>query len=417
MLGHARNPAILMLQGPPSLFWCELAKKFQAAGVRAHHVNFSLGDRIFWPMGGALNFRKPLSDWPAYLSELITSENITDILYYADQLPYHRVAADVAKRLGVKCHAVEYGYLRPDWITLERGGMGRLSHFPNQPGQISAIAGQVGPADMTLRYPHTFWQEASNEVIYNLAAYFGRPMFPGYQSDKYYDTIFEYVMWLPRMFSKPKTMPVEYSRDDSPAFFLVALQLQSDYQIRANSPYTHLSEMIEQVIGSFAKYASSHVRLVIKQHPLDHDLERWEKVARQIGDRFGVNERIDFIDKGDINTLLPKASGVIVVNSTVGLHSLCAGRPTIAMGSAVFDVEGLTHQTGLDSFWGDPSPVDMGLRDDFIRALAASLQVKGDFYNSSGRKVAAAEIVKRVLNGTVNCPDAFVEVPPRLEDS
>ncbi len=414
MSSQTQQPAVLLLQGPPSIFWRELGQGFEAAGVKAHHINFSLGDWIYWLKSGAANFRKPLSAWDGYLSEFIIRENITDILYYADQLPYHRVAAGVARRLGVKCHAVEYGYLRPDWITLERGGMGRLSHFPDQPERIAKIASQVGPADVVVRYPHKFWQEASNEVIYNMAAYWGRLIFPHYQADKYYDPFFEYIMWLPRMFRRPKTMPAHYTRDDSPPFFMLALQLQSDYQIRSNSPYTHLSEMLEEVIRSFAAFAPRNVRLVIKQHPLDNGLERWEKVVPEIVVRHGLSERVDFIDKGDINILLSKVSGVIVVNSTVGLHSLTALRPTIALGSAIYDVAGLTHQKGLNSFWTDPTPVDPVLLDQYIRALAASIQVKGDFYNKAGRKAAIAEIVVRIVNGTVNCPDAFVEVPPRF---
>ena len=82
----------------------------------------------------------------------------------------------------------------------------------------------------------------------------------------------------------------------------------------------------------------------------------------------------------------------------------------------MYDIKGLTHQKGLDSFWNDPTPVDTGLLDRYIRALAASIQLKGDFYNRGGRKFAIAEIVSRIVNGTVNCPDAFVEVPPRLAD-
>jgi capsular polysaccharide export protein len=415
MSSQTQQPSILLLQGPPSIFWRELAQGFEAAGVKANHINFSFGDWIYWLKPGARNFRRPFSAWAAFLGDFIVEEKITDILYYADQLPYHRVAAEVAKLFGVKCHAVENGYLRPDWITLERGGMGRMSHFPDQPGQIATIASQVGPVDMAVRYPHKFWQEASNEVVYNLSAYWGRPIFPRYQADKYYDPFFEYVMWLPRMFRRPRTMPARYLEQDSPPFFMLALQLQSDYQIRANSPYSHLSELLEEVIRSFAEFAPRHVRLVIKQHPMDNGLERWEEVVPRIAGRHGLADRVDFIDKGDINILLPKVSGVIVVNSTVGLHSLTARRPTIALGTAVYDVKGLTHQEGLDSFWTDPTPVDPVLIEQYTKALAASIQIKGDFYNKAGRKVAIAEIVRRILGGLVNSPDAFVEVPPRLE--
>ena len=396
------------------MFWRELANAFEAKGVRAHHVNFSLGDWLYWMKSGAINFKGPLSEWENYLSDLIVRENITDILYYADQLPYHRVAAEVARRLGIKCHVVEFGYLRPDWITLERGGMGRLSHFPNQPEQIARIASQAGPADMAVRYTHTFWQEAHNEVIYNLVAYFGRLFFPRYQADKYYDPFMEYVMWLPRMFRRPKTIPECYTRDDSPPFFMLALQSQSDYQIRANSPYEHLSEMLDDVIGSFATHAPEPVRLVIKQHPLDNGVEKWRKVVPEIAARHGISERVDFIDTGDINVLLTKVTGVVVVNSTVGLHAVSAQKPTIALGTAVYDLEGLTHQGSLDSFWTDPTPVDAVLLDQYVRALATSIQVKGDFYTKAGRKAAIAEIVARIVNDRVNCPEAFVEVPPRF---
>ena len=199
------------------MFWRELAVAFEAAGVKAHHINFSFGDWIYWRKSGARNFNKPLSAWSEYLGDFIIRENITDILYYADQLPYHRIAADVAKRFGVKCHAVENGYLRPDWITLERGGMGRHSHFPDDPEQIAKIASQVGPADTVLRYTHKFWHEATNEVVYNLAAYLGRLIFPRYQADKYYDPLFEYIMWLRRMFRRPKTMLSSLSEKRQPA--------------------------------------------------------------------------------------------------------------------------------------------------------------------------------------------------------
>ncbi|WP_117193874.1 capsule biosynthesis protein [Rhizobium terrae] len=405
---------VLFLQGPPSVFWRELADAFEAQGTGTVRVNFSFGDQLYWRKRGAVNYRGTLRRWPRYLAEMIRRDGITDILYYADRLPYHRLAARVARKLGVRCHAVEFGYLRPDWITLERNGMGRFSHFPNDPEHIRAIAAKVAEPDLEARYGHTFGQEATNEVVYNLAAYFGRPMFPFYRSDKYYDPLFDYTSWLPRMFRPRHDLPAGFFDDTSRKNYLLALQLQSDYQIRANSPYRHLSQMIEQVLQSFARHAPDGSRLIVKQHPLDNDLEGWRKTVTRLAERYRISTRVVFIEKGDLAAILKHTHGVVVCNSTTALHSLRAGLPTIALGTAIYNVPGLTHQGGLDSFWRRPERIDQGLLADFIKAIAGSVQVKGNFYHETGRKLGIEAIVSRISGNLVNQPDAYVERPPRL---
>lgn len=405
---------VLFLQGPPSTFWRQLAEEFETKGFATKHVSFSLGDQLYWWKRGSINYRGTLKAWPRYLARLIKREGITDILYYADRLPYHRFAARVGRKLGVKCHAVEFGYLRPDWITLERDGMGRFSHFPNDPAAIHAIAAQVGEPDLHSKYAHTFGQEATNEVVYNLLAYFGRPLFPLYRSDKYYDPLFDYLSWLPRMFRPQKNLPKGFFDEPAPVNYLIALQLQNDYQIRANSPYRHLSQMLDQVMHSFSLHAPEGSRLVVKQHPLDNDLENWRKVVTGIAKRYHIDNRVFFIEKGDLSHILRHSAGTIVVNSTTALHSLRAGIPTIALGAAVYAIPGLTHQGGIDSFWQNPEAIDKNLLRDFIRALAGTIQIKGNFYNREGRRLAVSTIVDRVVSEMVNQPGAFVEQPPRL---
>ncbi|MNH99615.1 Capsule polysaccharide biosynthesis protein [compost metagenome] len=405
---------VLFLQGPPSVFWRELSQGFEARGVETRRVNFSFGDQVYWFKRGAINYRGTLKAWPRYLAALLKREGITDILYYADRLPYHRLAARVARRLGVRCHAVEFGYLRPDWITLERDGMGRFSHFPNDPDRIRQIAAKVADPDLKNRYPHTFGQEATNEVIYNLVAYFGRMMFPFYRSDKYYDPLFDYLSWLPRMFRERHDLPEGYFDDKLKRNYLLALQLQSDYQIRANSPYRHISQMLDQVMQSFARHAPENGRLIIKQHPLDNDLENWRKVVAELAAKYRIENRVAFIEKGNLAEILRECHGSIVVNSTTGLHSLRADVPTIVLGAAVFDIPGLTHQGGLDVFWRHPERIDRSLLACFIKALAGAIQIKGNFYHSEGRKLGISTIVDRVIGQLVNEPDAYVAQPPRL---
>ncbi len=405
---------VLFLQGPPSVFWRELSDGFEAQGIDTKRVNFSFGDLLYWRKRGAINYRGTLRRWPRYLADLIRREAITDIVYYADRLPYHRLAARVGRKLGVRCYAVEFGYLRPDWITLERDGMGRFSHFPDDPAAIMKIADGMSPPDMKAKYAHTFEQEATNEVIYNLASYFGRPLYPLYRSDKYYDPLIDYLSWLPRMVRKRHRLPADFFAENAPKTYLLALQLQSDYQIRGNSQYRHLSQMLDEVVYSFARHAPDKSRLVVKQHPLDNDMEGWAKVVARIADKHRVKGRVLFMEEGELAPVLNQSAGVIVVNSTTALQSLRANVPTIALGAAVYDIPGMTHQGGIDSFWKTPEPIDQKLLTAFIAAIGATIQVKGNFYNREGRKLAIETIVGRIRDGLVNEPGAFVPVPPRL---
>ena len=50
------------------------------------------------------------------------------------------MAIEAAKARGVAVIVTDYGYLRPDWITLERDGMGGNSLFPRDPAEIRRLA-------------------------------------------------------------------------------------------------------------------------------------------------------------------------------------------------------------------------------------------------------------------------------------
>jgi capsular polysaccharide export protein len=130
--------------------------------------------------------------------------------------------------------------------------------------------------------------------------------------------------------------------------------------------------------------------------------------------RYRIQNRVTFIEKGNLAEILRNCHGAIVVNSTTGLHSLRADVPTIVLGAAVFDIPGLTHQGGLDSFWRHPDRIDHKLLADFITAIAGTIQVKGNFYHPEGRKIGIETIIDRIVGDLVNQPDAYVAQPPRL---
>lgn len=390
-----------MLQGPSSRFWPELGDELARRGAKVHKVNVHLGEVAYWGLRRSRCYWGRFSAWRSFLRHYLVKNGIDTILYYADRQPYHVVAGELAVELGLQAYVIENGYLRPDWITFEPLGMSRFSHFLRDPGVIEKIAAQSPDPDLHVRYSFTFAEEAANEVAFNLLGYFGRIVFPFYRSDKYYSPLKDYLFNLRRQFRlkglnerASQEMKVITSRGDR--FFLVALQTQGDYQIRDNSPYMHIREMVFEVLQSFKKSAEPDTRLVFKIHPHDNGIEGWGDLVACYAESLGIRDRVSVIDGGHLQGILTSAQGTILINSTVALHALRSRCPVKVMGSTICDVPGLTFDGDLDSFWTEVQPVNEIFMQTFVKVLAYAVQVKGSFYNKSGRVAATVEIAQRL---------------------
>eukprot|EP00913_Durusdinium_trenchii_P033378 g31247.t1 len=151
------------------------------------------------------------------------------------------------------------------------------------------------------------------------------------------------------------------------------------------------------VIRSFAQHAPVDARLLFKVHPIDNGLSRWPQTIGSLAKQLGVAERVYVADGGDTDALIARAAGVVTVNSTVGLTALGLGKPVIALGSAIYDIAGLTSQQSLATFWTDPSAPHPALYDAFVRALAATTQVRGGFIGRAALRSGAENVAERML--------------------
>jgi capsular polysaccharide export protein len=131
----------------------------------------------------------------------------------------------------------------------------------------------------------------------------------------------------------------------------------------------------------------------------------------------GVAERLDFIDGGDLAALLAGAKGCVVVNSTVGLHALQAGCPVKCLGVALYDIPGLTHQGPLGTFWEAPRRPDPDDVAALVRVLAATIQVRGDFFSPGGRVAAVASTLELIESGAISDYPGRESIPPRLAEA
>lgn len=408
-------PTVLLLQGPPSRLWADLASALRSRGARVLHVQLCLGDRVFW-RGPAQWYGGGFRAWRHWLEALVRREGVDQIVYYADRQPYHRIAQAVARRTGARAHVMEFGYLRPDWITLERQGTGAYSLWPTDPEDWPPAPVQP---DLAVRHTHAFWQEAVGEVTVNLVNSLLWPFHPRYRADKAFHPVADYLLWLPKLAlqgvreRQARRVQTALTAEGS-RFWLMGLQMPGDYMLRGSAVLGDQRQVVARVMASFAAHAGPMDRLVIKLHPFDNGWDRWTARVAHGARRLGISDRVCVLDGGDLGLLLRKAQGVVVTNSTVGLHALRAGRPVITLGVSVYDQPGLTHQGALDSFWSAPQPPDADLLNRFVAALASQTQIKGSVYQPEGRERAAAEMARRIVTETVGPTVAIARPAPLL---
>ena len=393
--------AFLFLQGPITPFFAELADVLEARGHRCLRVNLCFGDRLFWRRRGAVNYTGSVEDWPAFIAELLDREGVTDVVLLGEQRFYHKVAVAAAKARDITVTVTDFGYLRPDWITLEPDGMSGDSRFPRDPQVIFEMASRAPEPDLEQRYSDSFLTQAVWDMLYHLLSSALSFTHPGYKSHQVHHPALVYVgtglHFLRARRSGPAADRVvdEVKAAGSP-YFVFPLQMENDFQLRAYSPFPDMKTPIHQVIRSFATMAPPETHLLVKIHPLDPGLRNWRRIVRRSAERWGAAGRVHFLDGGNLAGMLDGSRGVVTVNSTVGIWALRSGLPVLTLGAAVFDVPGLTYQGDLDHFWTEAQPPDGRLWDAFIRAMAAEIQIRGVYYKSEGRAVAVAAAADRL---------------------
>lgn len=409
------NPApvsprtVLFLQGPITPFFSEIGDLLAARGHRVLRINLCLGDRLFWHRPGAVDYRGNRAKWPAFIEDYLDREQVTDIVLLGEQRFAHKVAIAAAQARDITVVATDFGYLRPDWITFERNGLSGDSVFPRDPEAIKALAARVPPPELSRKYHDDFPRQARWDMLYHLASSFLWFLYPGYKSHQVHHPILVYIGTGLRILGRKlkgqgANRLIESMRDGSQSYYVFPLQMQNDFSVRAYSDFDGLEPAIRKVVGSFAQHAPGDTKLVIKIHPLDPGMIDWRKRSLRIAREFGVSERVFFLDGGSLESLLEKARGVVTINSTVGIWALLAGRPLKAMGRTVYDIPGLTFQGDLDDFWTDSKPADVELRDAFVRAMVATIQLRGVYYNRPGLDNAVREAACRLELNCINAP-------------
>lgn len=375
---------VLMLQGPMGTFFNRVAAWLGEQGIEVKKINFNGGDWFFHRKLDAVDYKGKLRDFPDFLRRFMVEHRIDGVVCFGDCRHYHMAARPVVEGMGLPFFVFEEGYVRPDYITLECGGVNAHSSLPRSPAFYRALPDRPVPKPEAA-YP-CFRRGAWSAMFYYGAGRLLGARYPHYQHHKKFSIAYEARnwcrAWVRKHLNRHRDAPVMETllNEHDGEYFAVALQVYNDSQVRVHSDYPDVRDFIREVVASFAAGANPRHQLVFKHHPMDRGQRDYRRLIDALCVEHGVSGRVHYVHDVHLPTLLRHARGVVTINSTVGLSALYHAKPLKLMGRALYDMEGLTYQGTLAEFWSAEHSIDWELWRRFRTYLITQTQLNGAFY-------------------------------------
>jgi capsular polysaccharide export protein len=390
----AKKTVFLFLQGPQGPFFHRLGRMLQRAGASVWRVGFNAGDRAFWFQPSTyIPFRGALLEWEDTFDALVAEKGVTDIVLYGDTRPVHAKAVARANALGLRVHVFEEGYMRPFWVTYERGGSNGNSRLMNT--TVAEMQTALERSDMEAPMPPSHWGDMRQHVFYG-ALYHWFVMFRNgdyrhFRTHRDIPVIKEFGLYLKRLLLIPlqgieRRIATWRIRNGGFPFHLALLQLEHDSSFQMHSPFDTMTDFLELVVRDFAKGAPQHHHLVFKAHPLEDGRVPVRKSLKEMAARHGVSKRVHY------------ARTAVTVNSTAGQQVLWRGIPLKTFGSAVYSKPEFVSNQPLTQFFEAAERPDNRAYKDYRRYLLETSQVPGGFYSTRGRRQLMRHVVDMMLS-------------------
>ena len=399
------NRRFLLLQGPHGPFFGQLGAMLTQSGAQVWRVGFNRGDRALWPNpANYIPFRGNVDEWPQAFSTLIDTMQITDIVLYGDTRPIHAYAVKIAQKAGVFVHVFEEGYLRPHWVTYERGGANGNSRLMDL--TLAQMQTDLAHCDMDLPDAPARWGDMRQHITWGaLYHWFVLTGFWDYRSYRPHRALSvgqEFLLYCKRLVLLPfhrweRMLANVRIRHGGFPYHLVLLQLEHDSSFQMHSPFTTMTEFLSLVMEGFAKGAALHHHLVFKAHPLEDGRVPVAREIRRLAKLHGVAGRVHFVRGGKLASLLNHARSAVTVNSTAAQQVLWRGLPLKVFGSAVYAKPEFVSSQPLDAFFAHPTRPDSRAYRDYRHYLLETSQVPGGFYSSRGRRELLRQVVDMML--------------------
>lgn len=386
-IGTISGKNILFLQGPMGSFFKNVDLAFRKKGAKTFKIGLNAGDWVFSNKDNYTPYKGKQNDWGKYIYAFLLKHKIDKVFLFGDCRFYQRIALQVANELKIQVYVFEEGYIRPDFITMERHGVNSFSHTPReaefyQKLNINTLV-EKRVFDAQSKYYRKGWSATTYTVIKDLFWF----LYPHYKHHTHHNFITEAFYGTRNAFRKykyklrEKPLLKKISKQYKNNYYFVPLQTYNDFQIKEHSPFSSIEDFIKEVMKSFMKFAELGTLLVIKHHPMDRGKKNYTKYINELSAELGIKNRVIIIHDVHLPSCLKNAIGTVTINSTAGLSSLYHNTPTIVLGNAIYDIEGLTcKDMTLDDFWENYKVPDEELYKKFRQYLINTTQLNGSFY-------------------------------------
>lgn len=388
-----RARTFLFLQGPHGPFFAGLARMLRLAGARTLRLGFNSADRMLWPGEGYEAYRDAPEALADHLRALIGREGITDLVCYGASRPVHRSALAVAREAGLTPHVFEEGYLRPYWVTYERGGTNAAS--PATGFTLARMAAALENGTPTLHEAPDRWGDMRAHMFWG-AVYHARLMagnrgYPGFRPHRTPDYRAEFRLHFRKLAATPyravnRAIATTRVRHGGFPYHLVLMQLAHDANFLDHGPFPTQEAFLDTVFRGFATGAPGHHHLVLKAHPLEDGREPLRPLIRRLADEHRLKGRVHFLTGGKLARLLATARSALTVNSTAAEQALWRALPLRAFGDAVYNRPEFVSDQPLAEFFADPRPPDHAAYLIYRSFLLATSQIPGGFYGTLSRR-------------------------------
>ena len=387
-IGAVKDKNILFLQGPMGYFFRDLDCILRKKGANTFKIALNAADWFFSNRDTVHSFKGKKEAWSGYIETFLKEKKIDKIFLFGDCRFYQMQAVAIAMDMHIEIFVFEEGYVRPDFVTMEKHGVNNFSKISRDPAFYMALDDryltlerEVLPANPKYR------RMAFSATTYYLISHLFSFYYPHYVHHRDPNAIKEFFWGWRNIFRKMKYKFTEKGLTEkltgtlSKRYYFVPLQTHNDFQLREHSSYSSIEDFIVDVMHSFGEHAPKETFLVLKHHPADRGRKNYEALIATLSKKLGIEERVMAVHDLHLPSCLQNALGTITINSTVGLSSLFHKTATIALGDAIYDIEGLTAKgRSLDDFWSNLEKPDKILHARFRNYLIETTQLNGSFY-------------------------------------